>query len=116
MRRCSAQGPSRPGENASGAVDELEGAEQPDLGDAGEQHRADRRLHDEAHEVGRDHHGAPRQPVGPDAADERERRERERVRAEHEADRGGAAASSSTANGSATQTTPSPMTEIAWPA
>ena len=48
----------------------------------------EQRVHQRPHDVGDDHHAMPRQPVGPDAAQDEERDERDGMGGEHEADVG----------------------------
>jgi hypothetical protein len=60
----------------------------PQLRVAGEQKDGDRSLCRSAREAGSDHHLVPRQPVGPDAADQQEDELRNGTGGEHEAEVG----------------------------
>src|SRR6266545_859961 len=63
----------------------------PELGGAAQQKDGGRQLDGASDDVGAEHDQLPRQPVGPDAADEDEGDERERMSGEDDAERGGGA-------------------------
>ena len=67
-------------------------ATDPDLGDARDQQRRERSLARDPGQVRADHHGAPRAPVGDDAADQQAGDQRERLAGEDEPDLRGRAA------------------------
>ena len=73
-------------ERARGAGDRREGGDRPDARLAGDQQRRHQAVRGEPDDVGGHHQRAPRQPVGPHAADEQERDERDRPRREHDAE------------------------------
>jgi hypothetical protein len=72
-------------ERRAGSGERLQHDQFPDARGIREQQRRGRRLDGHASDVGGEHHAAPRQAVGEDAADEQENHERGRLRGNHEA-------------------------------
>ena len=80
-------GRGRVEERLRGAVDRHQDQQVPDLRPTGDEKHPDRRLRAGTNAVGRQHHDVPRQPVGPDAADEQEDDHRDHPRREHQPER-----------------------------
>ena len=75
-------------ERGRGAVHRCERGEVPDLSVAGDEQGGGHRLREAADDVRPDHHPVPRQPVGPDPADEQEHDQRDLARGEDQAEVG----------------------------
>ena len=73
-------------ERARDAPNDLERDQVPDLGSAGQDEHGHRCLRGTGDDVGGHHHVVPRQPVGPDSADEDEEDLRDEARSDDEAD------------------------------